>query len=60
MMKVRQKISGGFRTLKGARLFARIRSYLSTCRKHGLNLWSALQQAMIGEPFIPPPLTAPG
>jgi transposase len=60
MMKVRQKISGGFRTLKGARLFARIRSYLSTCRKHGLNLWSALQQAVIGEPFIPSRLTAPG
>jgi transposase len=60
MMKVRQKISGGFRTLKGARIFARIRSYLSTCRKHGLNLWSTLQQALLGEPFIPSPLTVPG
>jgi transposase len=60
MIKVRQKISGGFRTLKGARIFARIRGYLSTCRKHGLNLWSAIQQAVAGQPFIPVPSTAPG
>jgi transposase len=60
MMKVRQKISGGFRTLKGARIFARIRSYLSTCRKHGLNLWSAIQRAIIGQPFIPSLSPAPG
>jgi transposase len=59
MIKVRQKISGGFRTLKGARLFTRLRSYLSTCRKQGLNLWTAIQQAMVGQPFIPPLSTAP-
>jgi len=59
MIKVRQKISGGFRTLKGARLFARIRGYLSTCRKHGLNLWWAIHQAVAGEPFIPTPSSAP-
>lgn len=60
MIKLRQKISGGFRTLKGARIFARIRSYLSTCRKHGVNLWTAIQQAMIGQPFMPVPSSAPG
>jgi transposase len=60
MIKVRQKISGGFRTLKGARIFARIRSYLSTCRKHGLNLWMAIQRAMIGEPFMLSPSSVPG
>jgi transposase len=60
MMKVRQKISGCFRTLKGARIFARIRSYLSTCRKHGLNLWTAIQQAIVGEPFIPSLPSVPG
>jgi transposase len=60
MLKVRQKISGGFRTLTGARRFARIRSYLSTCRKQGRNLWTALQQAIAGEPFIPQPSAAPG
>ncbi len=53
MIKVKQKISGGFRTLEGAQCFARIRSYLSTCRKQGLNLWDACFQAALGQPFLP-------
>jgi len=53
MIKVRQKISGCFRTLKGAQVFCRIRGYLSTCRKQGRNLWDAIQMAVIGQPFIP-------
>ncbi len=53
MIKVRQKISGSFRTLRGAQIFCRIRSYLSTCRKQGHNLWQALQSAVGGAPFIP-------
>jgi len=53
MIKVRQKISGCFRTLRGAQAFCRIRSYLSTCRKQGQNLWQALQGAISGAPFIP-------
>jgi transposase len=53
MIKVRQKISGCFRTLKGARMFCRIRSYLSTCRKQGWNIWKAIQSAVIGTPYIP-------
>lgn len=53
MIKVRQKISGCFRTFRGAQIFCRIRSYLSTCRKQGRNLWLALQSAVIGTPFIP-------
>lgn len=58
MIKVRQKISGGFRTLAGARAFARVRSYLSTCRKQGRNLWKAIRQAVIGQPFMPELTTA--
>jgi transposase len=53
MIKVRQKISGCFRTLRGAQIFCRIRSYLSTCRKQGRNLWEAIQKAIVGRPFIP-------
>src|SRR5208283_4321042 len=53
MIKVRQKISGCFRTLRGAQMFCRIRSYLSTCRKQGRNLWQSLQSAVNGAPFIP-------
>ena len=53
MLKIQQKISGCFRTLAGAQVFARIRSYLSTCRKQGRNLWEALQRAVQGRPFMP-------
>ena len=53
MEKVRQKISGCFRTLHGARVFARNRSYISTCRKQGLNILDALTDALIGKPFLP-------
>jgi transposase len=40
MMKLRQKISGGFRSEDGAKDFAVIRSVLSTARKQG---WDMLQ-----------------
>jgi transposase len=53
MMKVRQKISGCFRTLKGARIFCRIRSYISTYRKQGVNVWEAIQMAVNGRSLIP-------
>ena len=42
MMKLRQKISGGFRSLAGAEDFAVIRSLISTARKQGWNLLNAL------------------
>jgi len=58
MIKVRQKISGGFRTLSGARAFTRVRSYLSSCRKQGRNLWEAIRQAVVGQPFMPELTTA--
>jgi len=58
MIKVKQKISGCFRTLAGAQVFARIRSYLSTCRKQGCNLWEACHQVVIGQPFMPNTPTA--
>ena len=53
MLKVKQKISGGFRTLPGARRFAKIRAYISTAMKNGQNLLDALTGAFLGTPFIP-------
>ena len=42
MMKLRQKISGGFRSTEGAAGCATIRSFLSSARKQGWNLIQAL------------------
>jgi len=52
-MKTRVKISGCFRTLEGARRHARIRSYISTLRKHGLPVLEHLRHALDGHPFLP-------
>ena len=43
MMKVQQKISGGFRSEDGAKDFAVIRSVLSTARKQGWNMLQTLK-----------------
>lgn len=53
MDKVKQKISGCFRSLKGAQVFARVRGYVSTSRKHSLNVFEAIMMAVKGQPFIP-------
>jgi len=55
MIKVRLKISGCFRTFKGACRHARIRSYISTLRKHGLPVLVYLHRALDGRPFLPQP-----
>ena len=53
MIKVKQKVSGAFRTKYGADTFCAVRSYISTARKQGLNAIDALYGAFIGNPFIP-------
>jgi len=55
MVKVKQKVSGAFRTLAGAQSFCAIRSYISTVRKQGGNVIAALLDAIQGQPFIPIP-----
>jgi transposase len=49
MTKVQQKISGCFRSMKGAAIFCRVRSYLSTCRKHGVRASIALRLLFEGK-----------
>ena len=53
MTKVREKISGCFRTTSGAERFCRIRGYISTLRKQGMPILSALSQAVLGTPPMP-------
>ncbi|MGH2410836.1 MAG: IS66 family transposase [Chloroflexota bacterium] len=59
MTKVREKISGCFRTTTGADRFCRIRGYISTLRKQGMPILSALNQASLGTPLMPV-TTSPG
>ncbi len=53
MIKVKQKVSGSFRTQEGATAFAAIRSYISTARKQGQNVIAAVHGAFVGLPFTP-------
>ena len=53
MIKVRQKISGCFRTTTGVDRFCRIRGYISTLRKQGMPILSALGKAITGSPPMP-------
>lgn len=57
MMKVKQKISGCFRSKEGATSFATIRSYIDTMRKNGFSIMDAIGQAIAGKPIFPIPPT---
>lgn len=49
MTKVQQKVSGCFRSWQGAEIFCRVRSYISTCRKHGVSATVGLRLLFQGK-----------
>lgn len=53
MVKLKQKISGCFRTFTYAEIFCNIRSYLSTVRKHNHSILAAIESVFLGTPYIP-------
>jgi hypothetical protein len=58
MCKLRIKVSGSMRSIRGAEEFCRIRSYLQTTKKHGISWLDALTNAMSGIPWMPETTTA--
>ena len=53
MMKLKQKISGGFRTETGADYFCRIRSFISTAKKQGENVLEQIFLALENKDYVP-------
>jgi hypothetical protein len=53
MAKLRMKVSGGLRTAEGANQFARLRSYLSTAAKNGVQGFDALTRVFTRQPYLP-------
>lgn len=58
MIKLQQKISGGWRSEPGAKAFLDVRSYLSTARKHNQNAIEVLRQLFTDTAWIPQPVGA--
>ena len=50
MIKAKTKVSGCFRTEKGAQEYLDIMSYVSTAKKLGSNAYEAIRNAVIGRP----------
>ncbi len=54
LVKVQQKVSGGFRQLLAAHAFCAVRSYLATARKNGQSALTVLLHAFSARPYFPP------
>ena len=52
-LKIQQKVSGCFRSDRGAAAYATIRGYLATLRKQGQSLLAALTTVFAGQPLYP-------
>jgi transposase len=50
--KVKQKVSGCFRTKAGARAYARLQAVVSTFRKQGLNVFATLRDLFSLQPVV--------
>ena len=53
MVKVKEKVSGGFRSERMAQAFAAFRSYISTASKNAVKTLDALKLLHSGKPFMP-------
>jgi transposase len=54
-IKLKQKISNCFRSTEGAEIYARIESFISTCRKNGKNIYSEILNTFCGDNFLTVP-----
>jgi len=52
MIKAKTKISGCFRADDGGEVFAALKSYTSTLRKNGCNIFDGIRAAFAGEPVL--------
>ena len=53
MLKVKQKISGCFRTERGAEEFCQMRSYISTMKKQGHSVMATIRSVFAGKTMMP-------
>lgn len=51
MAKLQTKISGSWRSMRGLTAFCRVPSYIATAKAHGVEVFTALRNAFLGDPW---------